>query len=271
MAADTVQSSNKEVSRMRSKLVLFVALCALPLMLVGCGGGAKEETATPEASSTPAAPAAPAADAGGVSGTVTFAGTDSDTPIAFSADPVCASLHKTPADTNEIAAKDGKLGNVFVFVKTGLEGKTFPAPTEKKELDQQGCLYTPRVQGVQVGQALTIKNTDATLHNVHALATKNAEFNQAQPNGLPPFDKTFDKEELMVHVKCDVHPWMTAYVGVLPHPYFATTGEDGSFEIKGLPPGKYTLEAWHEKLGTQDQEVTVGPNQTATANFDFKQ
>jgi plastocyanin len=254
---------------MSRKLGSFVALCAVPLMLAGCGGGAKDETATTE--TTPAAaPAAPAADAGGVSGTVTFAGTDTDTPIAFSADPVCASMHKTPADNNEIAAKDGKLGNVFVYVKTGLEGKTFPAPADKKELDQQGCLYTPRVQGIQVGQPLTIKNTDATLHNVHALATTNPEFNQAQPNGLPPFDKTFDKQELMVHVKCDVHPWMTAYVGVLPHPFFATSGEDGTFAIKNLPPGKYTLEAWHEKLGTQDQEITVGPNQTVTANFDFK-
>ena len=253
---------------MSRKLLWLVALCAV-LALVGCGGGEKKDE-TASAPAPAAAPAAPAANAGGVSGTVTFAGTDTDTPIAFSADPVCASLHKTPADTNEIAAKDGKLGNVFVYVKTGLEGKTFPAPTDKKELDQQGCLYTPRVQGVQVGQPLTIKNTDATLHNVHALAKTNAEFNQAQPQGLPPFDKTFDKQELMVHVKCDVHPWMTAYVGVLPHPFFATTGEDGTFSIKNLPPGKYTLEAWHEKLGTQDQDITVGPSQTVTANFDFK-
>lgn len=255
---------------MSSKFGLFVALCAVPLMLAGCGGGAKEETSTPEASTPAAAPAAPAADAGGVSGTVTFAGTDTDTPIAFSADPVCASLHKTPVDTNEIAAKDGKLANVFVYVKTGLEGKTFPAPAEKKELDQQGCLYTPRVQGVQTGQPLTIKNTDATLHNVHALATTNQEFNQAQPNGLPPFDKTFDKQELMVHVKCDVHPWMTAYVGVLPHPYFATSGEDGSFSIKNLPPGKYTLEAWHEKYGTQTQEITVVEGKPVDLKLAFK-
>src|SRR5262249_51741634 len=159
----------------------LVALCAV-LALVGCGGGTKEEPAAP---ATPAAaPAAPAANAGGVSGTVTFAGTDTDTPIAFSAHPICASPHKTPVDTTQIATKDGKLANVFVYVKTGLEGKTFPAPAEKKELDQQGCLYTPRVQGIQTGQALTIKNTDATLHNVHALATANTEFNQAQPQGL---------------------------------------------------------------------------------------
>jgi plastocyanin len=248
---------------MRNKW-LILALCVLPV-LAGCGGGAKEET---PAASAPAA-AAPA-NAGGISGTISYTGPDTDTPIAMNADPVCASLHTTPVDTNEIAAKDGKLANVFVYVKSGLEGQTFPTPAEKKELDQQGCQYTPRVQGIQVGQALSIKNTDATLHNVHALPTTNTEFNQAQPQGLPPFDKTFDKPEVMVHVKCDVHPWMTAWLGVVSNPFYAVSGDDGGFSIKNLPPGKYTLEAVHEKLGTQTQEVTVGPNQTATVTFDFK-
>jgi plastocyanin len=248
---------------MRNKW-LILALCLLPA-LAGCGGGAKEETST-----APAAPAAAPANAGGISGTISYAGPDTDTPIAFSADPICSGMHTTPADTNEIATKDGKLANVFVYVKSGLEGQTFTAPAEKKELDQQGCLYTPRVMGMQVGQTLSVKNTDQTLHNVHALATVNQEFNQAQPMTTPPIDKVMDKQEVMVHVKCDVHPWMTAWVGVLPHPFYAVSGEDGSFSIKDLPPGKYTIEAWHEKLGTQTQEVTVGPNQTATVAFDFK-
>lgn len=242
----------------------ILALCALPV-LAGCGGGKEETTEAP----VPSAPAAAAADAGGINGSVTYAGPDSDTPIAMDADPVCAGLHTTPVDTNEVAVKDGKLANVFVYVKSGMEGKTFPAPAEKKELDQVGCQYTPRVLGLQTGQAIAIKNTDATLHNVHALATANAEFNQAQPQGLPPFDKTFDKQE-MVHVKCDVHPWMTAWIGVVPHPYYAVSGEDGSYSIQNLPPGTYTIEAWHETLGTQTQEVTIAPNQTATVSFDFK-
>ena len=243
----------------------ILALCALPV-LAGCGG--KEETTEAPAATT--APAVDTANAGSVNGSVTYAGPDTDTPIAMDADPVCAGLHPTPVDTNEIAVKDGKLANVFVYVKSGLEGKTFPAPAEKKEVDQVGCQYTPRVQGLQTGQPIAIKNTDATLHNVHALTTANTEFNQAQPQGLPPFDKTFDKPEVMVHVKCDVHPWMTAWVGVLPHPYYAVSGEDGSYSIDKLPPGKYTLEAWHEKLGTQTQEVTIAPNQAATVSFDFK-
>ena len=246
----------------RNKLWIL-ALCSLPV-LAGCGGGAKEEAPAPSA------PAAVPANAGGVSGTVTYTGPDTDTPIAMNADPVCVGMHPTPIDTNEIAAKDGKLGNVFIYVKSGLEGKTFPTPADKAEIDQKGCQYTPRVQGMQTGQTLSVKNTDATLHNVHALPTVNQEFNQAQPQGLPPIDKVFDKQEVMVHVKCDVHPWMTAWVGVLPHPYYAVSGDDGSYSIKNLPPGKYTIEAWHEKLGTMDQEVTVGPNQTATVSFDFK-
>jgi len=245
---------------------MILALCALPV-LAGCGGGAKEEAS----SEAPAAeaPAVDTANAGGVNGSVTYAGADTDTVIAMNADPVCASLHQTPVDTNEIALKDGKLGNVFVYVKSGLEGKSFPAPTEKKEIDQVGCQYTPRVLGVQVGQPVTIKNTDATLHNVHALPTSNTEFNQAQPQGLPPFDKTFDKPEVAVHVKCDVHPWMTSWVGVVDNPYYAVSGDDGGFSIKDLPPGKYTLEAWHEKLGTKTQEVTIAPNQTVDVTFAF--
>jgi hypothetical protein len=244
----------------------ILALCALPV-LAGCGG-AKEETT--EAPAETAAAPVDTANAGGISGSVTYAGPDTDTTIAMNADPVCAGLHSTPVDTNEIAVKDGKLANVFVYVKSGLEGKSFPTPAEKKEVDQQGCLYSPRVQGLQTGQALMIKNTDATLHNVHALPTVNQEFNQAQPQGLPPFDKVFDKQEVMVKIKCDVHPWMAAYVGVLPHPYYAVSGEDGSYSIPNLPPGTYTIEAWHEKLGTQTQQVTVAASQTATAAFDFK-
>ena len=245
---------------------MILALCALPV-LAGCGGGAKEEAS----SEAPAAeaPAVDTANAGGVNGSVTYAGADTDTPIAMNADPVCASLHPTPVDTNEIALKDGKLGNVFVYVKSGLEGKSFPAPTEKKELDQVGCQYTPRVMGLQVGQPLAVKNTDATLHNVHALPTSNTEFNQAQPQGLPPFDKTFDKPEVAVHVKCDVHPWMTSWVGVVDNPYYAVSDDGGGFSIKDLPPGKYTLEAWHEKLGTKTQEVTIAPNQTVDVTFAF--
>jgi len=254
----------------RNKLVLLAALCALALF-VACGGGDKPAPA-PSASEQPAAPAAAVdtANAGGITGTVTYAGADPDTPIAMNADPVCAGLHKETVDTNKVAVKDGKLANVFVYVKSGLEGKTFPAPADKKEIDQQGCLYHPRVQGIQVGQTLVVKNSDPTLHNIHALPTKNQEFNQAQPIQNMTFEKTFDKPEVMVHFKCDVHPWMTSYVGVVDNPYYSVSKEDGTFAIDKLPPGTYTIEAWQEELGTQDQQVTIAPNQTATVAFDFK-
>jgi plastocyanin len=237
-------------------------------VLGACGGGSEEAPV----SEAPAAEtqAIDEATAGTVTGAITYAGADTDTPIAMSADPVCAGLHPTAVDTNKIAATDGKLANVFVYVKTGLEGRSFPAPAEKAEIDQNGCLYSPRVQGVQVGQTVMIKNSDPTLHNIHALPTTNTEFNQAQPNGLPPIEKTFDKPEVMVHFKCDVHPWMSAYIGVLPHPYYAVSAADGTFTIAKLPAGKYTLEAWHEELGTATQDVEVTANGTATVNFDFK-
>ncbi|HXO22116.1 MAG TPA: carboxypeptidase regulatory-like domain-containing protein [Thermoanaerobaculia bacterium] len=262
---------------MRNKLWILVALCALALM-VACGGGKQEAASSAGQSAptagTPSAPTAatPAADTGNstVSGKATYNGPDPDTAIAMNADPVCAGLHKEPVDTSKVVVKGGNLANVFVYVKTGLEGKSFPVPTEKAMIDQQGCLYHPRIQGVRVGQTLVIRNSDPTLHNIHALPVKNQEFNQGQPFQKMEFEKKFDKPEVMVHFKCDVHPWMTAYMGVLDHPFFAVTNEDGTFTIPKLPAGKYTLEAWHEYLGTVDQDVTVTPGQTVTANFDFK-
>ena len=259
----------------RNRFWLLLVLCCSLALLVACGGGGEGEDAgegddVPEASSEAPAADVDTANAGGVKGVVNYAGTDADTPIAMNADPTCASLHTTPVDTGKYLVKDGKLGNVFVYVKTGLEGKKFPTPTEKKVLDQQGCQYFPHVMGLQVGQPLSIKNSDATLHNIHAMPKSNTEFNQGQPIQNMEFDKTFDKAEVMVPFKCDVHPWMNAYVGVLDHPYYAVSGEDGSFAIDKLPAGTYTLEAWHEELGTATKDVTVAANQTVDVTFDFQ-
>src|SRR5690242_8238921 len=257
----------------RNRFWLLLALCCALAVLVACGGGSDEGSSeggeTPQASSEAPAAAVDTANAGSVKGTVTYDGPDEDTPIAMNADPTCASLHTTPVDTNMFEIKDGKLGNVFVYVKSGLEGKSFPAPAEKKELDQQGCLYHPRVFGIQVGQTLTIKNSDATLHNIHAMPAANTEFNQGQPIQNMSFDKTFDKPEIGLHFKCDVHPWMSAYVSVVDNPYYAVSGEDGSFTIDNLPAGTYTLEAWHEKLGTTTQQITVAAGQAADVTFAF--
>ena len=149
-----------------------------------------------------------------------------------------------------------------------MEGQTFPAPPEPVTIDQLGCQYHPHVFGIQVGQTLQILNSDNTLHNIHSLAEKNKQFNLGMPIQGMKLTKKFDQPEVMTKLKCDVHPWMHAYIGVLPHPFYGTTGEDGTFEIKELPPGEYTLEALHEKYGTQTQKVTVGEG-SQTADFTF--
>jgi plastocyanin len=250
----------------RNSLLVVLALCVLALA-AACGG--KEEA--PSEGGEQAAPAGfDESKAGKVNGKVSYANGDPDTPIAMNADPVCADLHTEPVTTEKVIAKDGNLANVFVYVKSGLPaGMSFPAPSEAKVIDQQGCQYHPHVSGIQVGQKLIIRNSDPTLHNIHAMPTKNAEFNQGQPVQGMENEKTFDQEEIMVPFKCDVHPWMSSYMGVLDHPYYAVSGEDGAFAIEKLPPGTYTLEAWHEELGTQTQDVTVPESGTVEVTFSF--
>ena len=207
--------------------------------------------------------------AGTLTGKALFSGTvPAPQKIDMGADPTCSSLHPEPVYSEEVVKnEDGTLRNVFVYVKQGLEGKTFPAPSTPVVLDQNTCHYSPHVSGLQVGQKLQIVNSDSTLHNVHGMPTQSKEFNLGMPIQGMKLDRTFDKPEVMVKFKCDVHPWMRAYVGVLNHPFFSVTGADGTFEIKDLPASKYTIEAWHEKFGVQTQEVTV--EETAPAKVDF--
>jgi hypothetical protein len=164
----------------------------------------------------------------------------------------------------------GALQNVFVYVKDGLGDLRFPIPTAPILLDQKGCHYVPHVLGVQLGQRVEIVNSDPTLHNVHALPTVNQEFNVGQPWPGMKHTHQFSTKEVMVRFKCDVHPWMHAFVGVLDHPYFAVSAGDGTFSLKGLPPGTYTVEAWHETLGTQTQMVTIGASESKEIGFSFK-
>ncbi|HTL48373.1 MAG TPA: carboxypeptidase regulatory-like domain-containing protein [Verrucomicrobiae bacterium] len=210
--------------------------------------------------------------AANLTGSVNFSGTaPAADVIKMNADPTCMSAHPTPVTNPEVIVNSNNtLKNVFVYVKTGLEGKTFETPKEPVKFDQSGCLYTPHVMGAQVNQDFEIINSDSTLHNVHAMPTAEKEFNLGMPIKGMKVKKKFTTPEIMVKIKCDVHPWMRAYVGVLPHPYFGVTGDDGSFTIKDLPPGKYTIEAWHEKYGTQTQEITVTESGDATANFEYK-
>jgi plastocyanin len=185
------------------------------------------------------------------------------------ADPKCKLMHPDGiAPDAVIVNPNATLKNVFVYAKEGVTGK-FDAPKEAVKFDQHGCAYSPKVLGIQTGQPLEIINSDDTLHNVHALAANNKEFNLGMPIKGMKLKKTFDKPEVMIKIKCEVHPWMGAYVGVVEHPFFGVTGDDGSTVIKDLPAGEYTIEAWHEKYGAQTQKVTVA-EQDQEISFQFK-
>ena len=211
------------------------------------------------------------AQAGSVTGTIRFKGTPpAPQKIDMNSDPSCGAQAGSKNETEEaVVGADGSLKNVFVYVKQGLEGKTFEAPKQNVLLDQKGCRYQPHVLGLQVGQTLEILNSDSTLHNVHGMPAAGKPFNLGMPIQGMKIKRKFDKPEIMVKFKCDVHPWMSAFIGVLPHPFFAVSAENGSFEIKDLPPGTYTLEAWHEKFGTQTQQVVVDASGAKTADFSF--
>ena len=253
----------------KKALSLALALAAM-VLLVGCGGGGEEAAPARSAEEPSAAPAATATGGNGViSGTIAYANGDPDMELIMDADPICLDAHKDEVAMSEsVVADGGGLANVFVYVKSGLTG-SYPPPSENALLDQKGCMYSPHVSGLQVGQKLVIRNSDPTLHNVHALPKKNQEFNQGQPFEGMELEKTFDQAEVMIPFKCDVHPWMASYIGVLDHPYFAVTGADGSFSIDGLPAGDFEVEAWHEKLGAKTMSISVAADGTAEANFDF--
>jgi hypothetical protein len=184
-------------------------------------------------------------------------------------DPKCVAEPGATSEQLLVGAGNG-LQNVFVYVKDGLGTRTYAVPTTPVTFDQKGCRYIPHVFGVQAGQPILISNSDATLHNVNATPKDNRAFNFGQPASVPAVTRTFDKPEVMVPLRCDVHGWMNAYAGVVGHPFFAVTKDDGGFEIKGLPAGTYTVEAWHEQLGRQSQSVTVDGQTPAKVAFSFK-
>jgi plastocyanin len=257
--------------RLRSMWVSALGLM-LAASVVACGGGSKE-TAAPAETGAPAGGGQKVdpATAGEVNGVVAFEGTaPKNEPIKMNADPVCVKANTTPQEQETYVVTDGKLANVFVYVKDGLSAYSFDPPTGMLTFDQKNCRYHPHVFGARVGQAVEIVNSDPTLHNIHALPKDNAEFNNGQPIQGMKMTHTFTAKEVMVPFKCDVHGWMNAYVGVVDHPFFAVTDKDGKFSFKGLPPGTYTIEAWHEKLGTQTATVTIAAKETKDANFSFK-
>ncbi len=249
---------------------------AMAASVSACGGSqeqpAAETTAAPVAAATSTSPVDPAT-AAEVKGTVTIEGTvPANEPIKMNADPICARQADGPQMMETFAVgSDGKsLGNVFVYVKDGLGNLVFEPPTTPARIDQKDCRYHPHVFGIQVGQPLEIVNSDPTLHNIHAVAKNNREFNNGQPIQNMKTTHTFTAGEVMVPFKCDVHGWMNAYVGVMTHPFYGVSDASGAFSLKGLPPGTYTIEAWHERLGAMTQSVTVGAKESKDITFAFK-
>ena len=254
-----------------------VWVCALGLSLAvaaaACGGGSSSSAPASSPAATPAGQKVDPATAGNITGTVTLDGTaPKNAEIKMNADPVCQKENTTAQfqETFNVGSDGKSLANTFVYVKDGLGNYVFDTPTDPVTIDQKSCRYHPHVFGVRVGQPLKITNSDPTLHNIHALPKANSEFNTAQPIQNMVTNHTFDKPEVMVPFKCEVHGWMNAYVGVVDNPFFAVTGDDGKFSLKDLPPGTYTVEAWHEKEEPMTQSVTIGPKESKDISFTFK-
>jgi plastocyanin len=212
------------------------------------------------------------ATSGSVHGKITFHGPKPPRKvIAMDADANCmkANQGKTVYQESVVTDKDGALLNAFVYVKTGLEGKNFEPPKEPVKMTQQGCMFTPRAIGVQAGQLLDVANADPVSHNFHAMPTNNREWDQQQSPGAADMEHRFPRPEIMIPVKCNVHAWMRAYIGVMPHPYFAVTGGDGNWEIPNLPPGDYTVAVWHESLGERTAPLHLGASGKETLELKY--
>ncbi len=217
-------------------------------------------------------PSTPSAIGGAtVRGIVKFQGkAPKDKAINMSADPVCARQHPASVSAQEIVADaKGDLQNVIVYIADGLGDRTFDPPMQAVTVQQKGCMYLPHVLAVRANQPLHVVNEDATSHNIHPTPANNREWNKAEPPGTS-LEEAFAREEIAIPVRCNLHPWMHGYIAVFKHPYFAVTGKDGSFDLSGLPPGTYTIKAWHEKFGTSAQTITIGASETKQVDFVFK-
>lgn len=264
----------------RRGLVLLLAVALFAFAFAACSSDDEDEADdnSNASESTAGGPKyTPSGNEGQVTGTIALTGTAPEPkPISMDADAACAQNNPNP-HTEEVVAKDGKLANVLIYIKDGktADGKpitnmSWDVPTAEVMLDQKGCHYVPHVLGVMAGQRLKITNSDQTTHNVHPLPTKgNTEWNQSQSAGAPALEKTFARSEIVIPVKCNQHPWMKSYVGVMRNPLYAVSTEDGKFTITGLPPGTYTVAALHEKYGEKTMSVTVGAKEIKTQDFAF--
>lgn len=215
-----------------------------------------------------------AATAATIQGTISFAGMPpKPAKIDMRQDPACEMSAARDNYGEGFSVENGKLANVFVYVKDGLQGKTFPPSKNRVILDQRGCRYLPHVLAVMARQPIRILNSDPTLHNVHPSphVPGNHEWNISQQPRGAPMEKSFAQPEIMMSLSCNNHPWMRAYLNVAANPFYSISSSDGKFEIQGLPPGTYKLAAVHEKLGEQAEPITVSAKQHLNVDFTFKQ
>lgn len=264
----------------RARLWLAICVVASLAALAACGGKKDDDTAGGDGGGTTSGTKYTATgNEGTITGKISLTGeAPAPQPIDMAQDANCKANNPNPT-TETVVAKDGKLQNVFVYVKEGTtaDGKkiadfSFDTPAAEVVLDQKGCKYVPHVLGMQPNQKLKVTNSDPTGHNIHALpksGSGNEEWNESQPNGAGPITKTFKRSEILVPIKCNQHPWMKAYVGVVKHPFYAVTREDGSYEIKGVPAGTYTVVAWHEKGSEKTMQVTVPAKGNVSSDFTF--
>jgi plastocyanin len=244
---------------------------ALAVALISCGNK-QAINETPVANATTGT-SVDATTAGSISGTIKLNGAPPTMKVInMAAEPACAKEHTTePAKTEEVVpGENGTLQNVVVYLRGDFSRYSFTVPISPATVDQKGCQYHPHVLALMTGQPLQVINSDPVTHNIHPVPKDNREWNQSQPPGSAPIDQTFARPEAAIPVKCNIHPWMKAYIAVFANPYFQVTGKDGSFDIKNVPPGTYIVTAWHERYGTSEQSVTIGPKESKNVTLAFK-
>ena len=244
--------------------VCFVVFASV-VFFAGCGSKSSEQPAPqPTLTVDPSI-------TGSIAGTVTLIGDPPKfKPLDMTAESSCVQANPTPVTPPIVVTGDkGALANVVVYVKGDMPDYRFDVPQDPATLDQRGCMYEPHVLALRANQPFHVTNSDATLHNIHPVPHRNRSWNQSQPQGAPPIDRKFVKPELAIQVNCNVHPWMRGYLFVFRHPFYAVTTKSGTFSINGLPPGTYTIEAWQERFGAQDQTVTIGAKESKTLAFTF--
>lgn len=255
-------------------ILVAAATVVLAILMIGCGGsGSSNQSDEAMPAPNPAAKPVDETTAGTVTGVVKFDGTPPPRKaINMSAVPNCAKLRDSPAMTEEVVPGDnGTLQNVVVYLDGDFSEYSFPRSSAPVMADQKGCVYEPHVAALMTGESLQVTSSDTATHNVNAMAKRNRSWNQTEPPGAAPITHQFAREEVAIRVACNVHPWMRMYIAVVGHPYFQVTGKDGSFSLKNVPPGTYTLTAWHERYGTRKQTITIQPKQEQTATITFAQ